>query len=176
MKKTTNPKGPDRLAYRQLVTGCTLSAMLFAQNAAALTISDVPLFLPKPMEPNVVLTIDDSSSMTAGYVPESLNTTFVSGSRRTMIRDARSGKSSDRNALYYNPQAVYPRPMFANVDGTVTTPSTSFTAAPINGYADGGPGRAASRGTVNLATEYQPSWEYDPSKPLSSQDLGKHPG
>src|SRR5512137_205968 len=127
MKKTTNPKGPDRLAYRQLVTGCTLSAMLFAQNAAALTISDVPLFLPKPMEPNIVLTVDDSSSMMAAYVPESLNTTFVSGSRRTMIRDARSGKSSYRNALYYNPQTVYPRPVFVNADGTVTAPGTSFT-------------------------------------------------
>src|SRR5512139_73863 len=103
MMKTTNPKGPVRLAYRQLVTGCTLSAMLFAQNAAALTISDVPLFLPKPMEPNVVLTVDDSSSMTAAYVPESLNTTKISGSD-TYVPDARSGKSSYRNALYYNPQ------------------------------------------------------------------------
>src|SRR5512139_3862221 len=107
MKKTTNPKGPDSLAYRQLVIGCTLSAMLFAQNAAALTISDVPLFLPKPMEPNVVLTVDDSTSMTAAYVPDSLKCllparivdqcppeTKVSGSKPTkLVRDGRSGKS-----------------------------------------------------------------------------------
>ena len=157
----------NRPALKRLISGCTLSAMLFAQNAAAFTIADVPLFLPKTMEPNIVLSLDDSTSMRAAYVPESLDT--------DAIRDSRRSKSSHRNALYYNPQTEYPRPVFVNTDGTLTTMSASFTNARINGFADGSGGRASSLGTVDLSAAYRPTWEYDPSKTFSSQTLAQHP-
>lgn len=163
MNPTLNATRAGRPKLRQAITGCTLSAMLFAQNAAAFSIADVPLFLPKTMEPNIVLTLDDSTSMERAYVPDSISSS--SGSRRA--------KSSHYNALYYNPATVYPPPVFVNTDGTLTTLATSFTAAQINGYADGGTGRPSSRGTVNLSSQYRPTWNYDPAS--TSQTFNDHP-
>ena len=154
-----------RSVPRQLVGSCVLSALLLAQTAAAFTVAQNPPFLPTPMPPNIVLTLDDSSSMARAFVPESLDS--ASSSRRA--------KSSHRNALYYNPTTVYPRPVFVNADGTTTTLTASFTDARINGFADSGPGRASSLGTVNLSNGYRPTWEYDPSRTFSSQTFANHP-
>jgi type IV pilus assembly protein PilY1 len=165
MNPTLKPTRPNRPTLRQLIGGGALSAMLFAQNAAAFTIADVPLFLPKSMEPNIALTLDDSTSMTRAYVPDALSS--ASGSRRA--------KSSYRNGLYYNPQTVYPRPVFVNADGTVTTMTSSFTSARINGYADGGTGRPSDRDTVNLGNAYRPTWTYDPSRNNNGQNFDDHP-
>lgn len=142
---------------RRVVAATALSAMLFMQNAAAFTISNNPPFLPTPLSPNIALTLDDSGSMAWAYVPDGLQTS--NGTRRF--------KASVFNPLYYNPDTVYPPP----VDATGTALTTSFTTAPINGFANDTSG-PASRGSVNLSTGYRPTQEYNPSS--TNQTFAPH--
>lgn len=124
---------------------------------SAVTISDNPLFIPTPLAPNIVLTLDDSGSMRWGYVPDSIGDT--SGERAT-----RRFKSAAFNAMYYNPNVSYDPGV--NADGT--TRSTSFTAAKRNGFYDYG-----SSNTVDLSTSYRPVYDYNPS--VNDNDYAAHP-
>jgi len=133
-----------------------LTAVLLAlagQSAAAFTIANNPPFLPKPLDANIVITLDDSGSMAWAYVPDGLNT--YAGTRRF--------KSSKFNPLYYDPDTAYPPP----VDASGTALATSFTNAWINGFADGVAGRP-NNGAVNLAIDYRPTQEYNPSSTLQT--------
>jgi type IV pilus assembly protein PilY1 len=131
------------------------------------TIANTPQVLATSMPPNVVVTLDDSGSMQWAFVPDALDT--------SSNRDGRRGKSAQFNPLYYDPTVVYPPPLDPN--GNALT--SSFTAAPINGFAQGAYG-PDSRGVVNLATQYRPTWVYDPSlsnagDPNLGQTFGQHP-
>jgi type IV pilus assembly protein PilY1 len=133
-----------RLACSAAVLVLTLTG--FGANAT--TLAESPPFLPTPLAPNIVLTLDDSGSMRWAYAPEDMcdieNDSSTRGARRT--------KSSDFNSLYYNPKFRYDPAVNAN--GTALT--TSFTAAYVNGLYPG-------HGTVNLSTSYRVTWAYDPS-------------
>ncbi|MEN6585230.1 MAG: PilC/PilY family type IV pilus protein [Sulfuricella sp.] len=126
-----------------------------APAGATLTLSDYPLFLTGSVEPNIVLTLDDSGSMAWAYVPDAL------------LADAATKrfKSTYYNAMYYDPTIVYTPPPMYNGGGCTIDPATNpatcyanatFTAAPINGY-------DATRGTVNLSSNYKAVREYNPS-------------
>lgn len=134
-----------------------LGALLVVQAAAAFTISNNPPFLPTPLAPNIVITLDDSGSMAWAYVPDNLYT--WGGTRRF--------KSSRFNPLYYDPDTVYPPPVDANGNPL----STSFANAWINGFADGVAGRP-NNGSVNLGIDYRPTLEYNPR--LTSQTFAAH--
>ncbi|MCS6944629.1 MAG: PilC/PilY family type IV pilus protein [Sutterellaceae bacterium] len=150
-------------AARRVTAALALSALLYGQTVQAFTIANTPPFLPTPMPPNIVITLDDSGSMAWAYVPDSLVNHVAT----------RRFKSSTFNPLYYNPDVLYPLPVFINADGTqYTFPAPAFDNAPINGFADGGPGRGAPRGYVNLATGYQPTREYNPAS--TTQTFAPH--
>jgi type IV pilus assembly protein PilY1 len=163
---------------RRWIAATALSAMLYSQTVAAFTISNSPPFLPTPLAPNIVITLDDSGSMAWAFVPDSMDRE-TSGSATSLCaglascQGTRRFKSSAFNPLYYNPDVVYPLPVFINADGTqYTFPAPSFTNAPINGFADGGAGRGASRGNVNLATDYRPTRTYNPAS--TTQTFAEH--
>lgn len=115
---------------------------------AALPLSDTPLFLTVSVTPNVVMTLDDSLSMSHAHVPDRLG----HSSSGTNIASGRRYKSSHYNALYYDPSVTYSIP--ARGDGT--TYSTSFTAAFVNGFDSG-------KGTVNLSNNYSVTFQYYPN-------------
>jgi type IV pilus assembly protein PilY1 len=116
-----------------------LLAFLGQTNAwsAPLNLADSPLFALNTVEPNVILTLDDSGSMAWAYLPDDIS--GLGGTRRFC--------SSEINQMYYNPAIVYS----PGVDqaGTLMT-DASFTAARINPY------NAADANVVNLSTSYRP--------------------
>jgi len=89
--RAKNTARPTRRMLSRLVCGGALSAMVWAQNAAAFSIAQVPPFLPTPLPPNIMLTFDDSGSMRWAYAPDD-----ICGDHAT-----RRAKSSDFNPLYY---------------------------------------------------------------------------
>lgn len=123
-----------------------------AAQAAALNLSQQPLFLTNSVGPNLFVTLDNSTSMQMAVVPDASNT--------DAIRPTRRAKSAAFNSLYYNPAISYPAPYavsYSSTGGlTRTRLSTSFTSAYVNGY-------RSSLGSVNLATDYRVSWSYNPN-------------
>lgn len=111
--------------------------------AATLGLSENPLFLLSTVEPNIILTFDDSGSMTWGFMPDSVgwNGSYIEANGG----DKRAFCSSHYNKLHYDPTAQYP----AGVDVNGNVISTSFTAAWINPY-------NTSAGTIDLSTSYRP--------------------
>ena len=150
------PTRSNRPTLRQLISGCSLSAMLLAQNAAAFTIAQNPPFLPTPLPPNILMTFDDSGSMRWAYAPDS-----ICGEH-----DTRRVKSSSYNPLYYNPTVRYDPPVkYNSTNNTYSEYTTSFTAAYVNGFYTG-------HGTVNLSSGYRPTWSKDPSNSTQSESSG----
>ena len=116
----------------------------FGLNAqAVLDLPDTPIFINSAgVPPNLILTLDDSGSMTRGYTPDFCGDSYL-GCDDLHNRWA---KSANLNRMYYDPTAVYPPPV--NAAGTKLT--TSFTAAYDNGF-------NTSSGTVDLSKSYQPT-------------------
>jgi len=122
------------------------AALIAAASHAALSVSEVPLFLNATTTPNIVMTLDDSGSMTRGYVPDSIG-----------ALDAPRFTASSYNAMYYNPLASYAAPL--RTDGV--SYSTTFTNAWVSGFDTG-------RGSVNLSTpDYRPISECAPAESYS---------
>ncbi|MCL6264286.1 PilC/PilY family type IV pilus protein [Craterilacuibacter sp. RT1T] len=107
-------------------------ALLPASHATEL--ADVPLYLAIDMAPNVILTLDDSGSMTRTYAPDSLNSNNTQNQKRY--------KAATYNGIAYNPKLVYPIPQVRGRNYT-----TRFDKAPHNGFNPG-------QGDVNLASSY----------------------
>jgi type IV pilus assembly protein PilY1 len=99
-----------------------------------------PLTVQAVADPNILVTFDDSGSMSWGAVPD--DKVSSTAARRLAHR---------WNPLAYNPFVVYEAPYSLALDGTRMT--TSFRAAPINGFDPAG-------GVENLATNYQSHWSY----------------
>ena len=148
------PKSMSRLALELLAGGLTL---MLSGIAMALDIAQVPLYLPTPLAPNVVLTLDDSGSMAWAAVPDSIARW---GNENTEVKKSRRWKSAHFNPLYYNPNVTYIPP----VDANGTPLSTSFTQAWRNGFDH-------SRGSVNLSNGYRPMDVYKPSSDCSSTNI-----
>ncbi len=100
-----------------------------------------PLTIQALGDPNIVLTFDDSGSMSWGAVPDG------------RVNDGTWRRLAARwNQLAYNPFTLYELPYDpVALDGTRLT--TSFTAAPLYGF------RAAG-GSENLSTNYQTHRSY----------------
>jgi len=132
-------------------------AALAAPTTPPASLAQVPQFLPTPPAPNIVVTLDDSGSMTQAFVPDGLD----------QYASTRRFKSSKFNPLYYDPDTVYPPP----VDSSGTPLSTTFACAWINGFADGVAGRP-NNGCVNLASGYRPTVTYSPAS--TDQSFADH--
>ena len=112
---------------------------------AAIGLASDPLFLNVAVDPNIVVTLDDSGSMQWSIVPDALIDASLDTTRRL--------RSSTFNALYYNPLVTYLPPK--NAAG-VSYPNATFTAAWVNGL-------DPAKGTINLSRNYMASLRHDPS-------------
>lgn len=138
--------------YNSLVIMSAITMMLSAVSADAdtvpLDISTTPLYVTVNVAPNIVVTLDDSGSMTAAYAPDSLSG-YVSTKRF---------KAASFNPLYYDPKVVYSPPKQSN--GT-SYPNSPYTGAWINGF-------DSTRGKVNLSNAYSATTSYNPSSTSQS--------
>lgn len=111
--------------------------------ADAYSLSDVPLFVLEGVDPNIILTVDDSGSMGLSAMP---NEIFVYSFMKTHPKQV---LSSTVNKIYYNPDITYVPPL--DKDGN-SLGNARFTAAWSDGYAQ------SATCTVNLETSYRPTW------------------
>ncbi|MBT8082379.1 MAG: hypothetical protein KJP08_00315 [Gammaproteobacteria bacterium] len=175
------------------ITACSalLGAIGLAPTAALAepgTISEVPLFLTNPVEPNILFLVDDSGSMDWGLMTEQADGIMRIGCTYYYAQPAADNdyywtvpteealasrgvrapyggvwraQNSDYNRLYYNPRITYVPWPGENRNGALYT-NANPTAAPLDPYNPGA-------GTVNLTrrttyrTNYCPSsrWSFD---------------
>lgn len=109
--------------------------------AGAVDLADVPLYVVEGVDPNIVLTMDDSGSMAWSHMPNEI--CGDDGTNR--------GKSSTYNVLYYDPDVNYLPPRKA--DGT-SFDDASFTGAPMDGF-------DSNSTTVDLSSDFRPTWGGD---------------
>lgn len=120
---------------------CILMAFATASEAATLNLADTPLYLSTTVDPNILLTFDDSGSMAWAFLPDSVGNDYY----------YHRFCSSAYNRVYYDPSVTYKPPV--NADGTpLNATPTSFTAAYVDGF-------HPSVGTLDLSQNYQPSWD-----------------
>src|SRR5690554_3213360 len=109
--------------HRQLPRRAAFTLLYFALFSAAFSaaadVSQAPLSLSEGVPPNMIFTLDDSTSMNAAYTPDSLSGT----------RHNRRSKSAHFNPNYYDPDTTYAIPPAFNSDGSEKTLTTSFTKA-----------------------------------------------
>jgi len=117
---------------------------------AALTLSDVPLFLTTAVDPNIIFTLDDSGSMQFEIMPEGLiikgvrfvypvrEGTYGGGTYDNYVVgfDSNNGytaklRSSHVNKIYYNPEVRYLP--WSNADGSLMD-NADITCAPHNPF------------------------------------------
>ena len=96
------------------------STVLLAVSAEALSaqhdLSDTPLFTLAGVDPNIVLTMDDSGSMAWSFMPTSVGD----------YPSTKRAKSAAFNKIYYDPNVLYEPPV--DEDGN-SLGNASFTAA-----------------------------------------------
>jgi type IV pilus assembly protein PilY1 len=122
--------------------------------ALPLTLPDSPLFVLNTVDPNVILTFDDSGSMAWGFVPDEIGST-LSGIGAD-LRATRRACSSTINGMAYDPNTTYTPPLDANgnsfPDATFSGPNaTGGNHAWINGF-------NTAAGTRDLSVNYKPVW------------------
>ena len=152
-----------------LLTGLISFGLVIDRSAAApLDLSDTPLFLTVNIPPNLILTLDDSGSMSRAFTPDLCgNPNGICDDNPDSSLDHRYVKSSHYNPIYYDPTKTYNPPLDADGNPLIT----SFTSAYINGF-------DAAYGTVNLSTNYRPSaglWLHS-SSDRSHQFMRHYPG
>ena len=141
-----------------------------SQAVSPIVLPDAPLYLAGGVAPNLVVTLDDSGSMTWGYVPDSMGksarvtdgcgfTIFTGYDNSTATY--RYFLSGDHNAQYYNPATTYLAPL--KYDGTPY--ATTFNDAYTNGF-------DTNSAKVNLSSAYQPSFGFQPK---SNHCYARHP-
>lgn len=129
-----------RTRFAAITLGCVSGFSAQSASAGSIDISDVPLYVVQGVEPNIIVTMDDSGSMAWSFMPDSIYG----------YRTSNRAKSSTFNGMYYNPQVQYLPPLKA--DGT-SYPNSSFTNAWRDGFNTGA-------GTVNLSASFRPTWYY----------------
>ncbi len=166
---------------RHLLAGTVAAGMLaalMAPGAQAATpwpvLSATPIAVQAQADPNILLTLDDSGSMTWAFVPDNPTVTIDSvtynntcpagwgvGTGGTAWEHATTPFTCKRvlatrfNPLAYNPFIVYDPPYDPSLTGARL--SSSFANAPINGFNPGGV-------KVDLSTSYRPMVTYSPSR------------
>ena len=87
--------------------------------------SQAPLFLVEGVSPNLIVTLDDSGSMTSAYTPDGMSSYTI------------ANRSTAYNPMYYNPDITYEAPWKVSVSGGRIVSeryATSFDKAYYDGY------------------------------------------
>ncbi len=112
-----------------------------AVQAEPVDLSDIPLYVFEGVDPNIILSMDDSGSMYWSYMPDSIKYT---GKKKRATSVA-------WNKIYYDPTLQYLPPTDEN---GASLGDADFTDAWNDGYAQ------SNTCKINLATSYRPTWYY----------------
>lgn len=127
-----------------LVVAVLAAGVSGAAPAQGLDLSKAPLFLNSAVDPNLLVTFDDSGSMGFGFTPDKVD----DGSTTNCSWRYKRFYSSAFNKQYYDPTITYSPPLRS--DGS-SFPIQSFGSASTNGFSTGAP-------AVNLGTGYFVTW------------------
>ncbi|MDM7857269.1 PilC/PilY family type IV pilus protein [Thiopseudomonas sp. CY1220] len=148
------------------LSACLVAGVLSAGMAQA-GVSQAPLNLVEGVSPNVILTLDESGSMSWGYIPDT-----TAQSYKDLIGSYNNKRyhANNTNPLAYNPHLVYEIPPAFELNGDSKELATSFSSAPANGF---GVQHSTNNPRVNLATQYRPIYEH--RIPLAAPNYANHP-
>lgn len=136
----------------------TLLGGILLQTANAYAVSQTPLSLKVGVPPNLILTLDDSTSMNRAFVPD------VSGDNnaqdRNDVRVSRRGKSAVFNPMYYDPKIIYQAPTSFNNAGNEVLLDSTFNKAFMDGFT---PSKNNGADWLDLRSAYRPGWSYNRS-------------
>lgn len=127
---------------RLLLAAVLLAGTAWAQDPT-LDLSRSPLFLNANVEPNLTVSLDDSSSMNWGFLPDEIR------GENCVWRHPRY-YAANYNRSYYDPAVEYKPPI--NPGNGQQLPQASFTAARANGFNFG------NSPIFNLGTQYYVTW------------------
>ena len=135
---------PNRSASKLLIalSILTFGVVLPEARAALVDLATTPLIASTTttVQPNLLLVLDDSGSMTWTYLPDAADD----------FRTKYGYHSSQCNGVYYNPNLTYTPPLASD---KTPYPNASFTAARPDGF-------RGSTATTNLPTNLNNSFYY----------------
>lgn len=157
-------KFTHQISYKLRIAFITiLGSVVPVSEATLLSLGDSPLYLITAVEPNVLLTFDDSGSMAWGYLPDGVGNTPSGGSFTPVGDNSNAACSSAWNKMYYDPGTRY-FPAVNNNGNPLNTTETSFTSAYTDGHHPATGFTANSTismaPTINLGTQYRVSWNH----------------
>lgn len=154
-----------KTAFASVLTASVLlSATAYADEAI---VSQKPLMLSIGVPPNILLTLDESGSMSWGFIPD----TSMSAYKNLIGGNSwKRYHAHNTNPMAYNPHVVYEIPPAFDSNGEPLKLSTDFYDAPANGF-------GASHNTYNpkrsLATQYRPIYAH--RIPFDAPNYAYHP-
>lgn len=125
---------------KSLLSAAVCAGVLSASiGAQADEVTQIPLNVSKGVSPNMMFTLDDSTSMAWAYVPDN---TFQVYKDLIGSTASRRFRAANTNPMYYNPNTIYDIPPEFNSSGDELIGSNkklkaTFSAAPVNGYKPG---------------------------------------
>ncbi len=136
---------------KSILSGAICAGVLTASmGTQADEVTQIPLNVSKGVSPNMMFTLDDSTSMAWAYVPDDDYQVFKDfiGSK-----NSRRFRAANTNPMYYNPNIIYDIPPEFNSGGDELIGAnknlkTSFSSAPVNGY-------KPDNGKVDLSNYYK---------------------
>ncbi len=141
-------------AAGRVLVGAALAVLpTLSARAALYDLSEVPLFLGGVIEPNIMLTVDDSGSMAWSFVPDSIENDY--GHVR--------GLAARRNALAYDPSIDYLPPFNGGSEQRLNDTDADrvqFDRAWDDGYAHAMNDGSCPDDYVNLSSSYRPTWYF----------------
>lgn len=147
--------GSSNIPQRVVFTWLYAAFFSVSFNAAG-DVAQAPLSLSEGVPPNMIFTLDDSTSMNRAFVPDVAGTNAEQ--ERDDVRHTRRSKSAHFNPVYYNPDVTYRIPPSFNSSGVEVELSTSFNKAFYDGFL---PNKNNGNDWSNLASDYRVSWNYN---------------
>ena len=133
-------------------------ACLASLQAAPDPVAQVPLSLSEGVPPNIILSLDESGSMSWSFVPDASHQVYQD---KIGAYNSRRMRAVNANPLAYDPGVIYQVPPAFGLDGSELVLATSFTAAPLNGFwLPAEHGGHAGRGRQDLRTNYRLAREH----------------
>lgn len=150
------------VAVKSFACSLLASALLFISiNAAAISpqeVSQVPLNLSEGVSPNMILSLDESGSMSWSFVPDASHQVYKDKIDGYATRRMRAVNA---NPMAYDPDVTYEIPPAFKTDGSEFALTTKFTEAPLNGFwVPSERGNHAGRGKQDLRTNYRLAREH----------------
>lgn len=102
--------------------------------AAQNEIAQVPPSVAEGVPPNMILTLDESGSMSWSFVPDASSTETSVYYNKIGGYNTRRMRAANANPMAYNPHVIYEIPPTFAQSGAEIELTTSFTNAPLNGF------------------------------------------